>query len=282
MQKITVGCANFGQTYGLLSKKINNNEIKKIFRFCSRNKIKSFDVADSYKGAYSVLAQNKFKTSIDTKVSPDSKWIETIYCENHIKKILKILKKKKINTLYIHHENFLLNKNSKKIISNLHLLKKKKYFKKLGLSIYDFKNLYFYIKKFKFDAIQCPFNVLDQRLYREGHINKLKKLKIKIHVRSIFLQGILLNKKLTIDKKFKKYSRFFKDYFNFLKFKNLNPVDYCLNFIFEFKKLDKIIIGINSKNNLNEILNYKKHKLLNYDLFNSSNDKFIIDPRKWC
>ena len=43
--------------------------------------------------------------------------------------------------------------------------------------------------------IQCPFNVFDQRLISSGAYKRMKARGIKVHVRSIFLQGLLLKEK---------------------------------------------------------------------------------------
>ena len=47
------------------------------------------------------------------------------------------------------------------------------------MSIYDFKELKFLLKKYKFDVIQCPFNILDKRIIFENWVNVLKKKKLK-------------------------------------------------------------------------------------------------------
>ena len=40
--------------------------------------------------------------------------------------------------------------------------------------------------------IQCPYNIFDRRLVNQGGIKYMKRHKIEIHVRSVFLQGLLL------------------------------------------------------------------------------------------
>jgi aryl-alcohol dehydrogenase-like predicted oxidoreductase len=151
----------------------------------------------------------------------------------------------------------------------------------LGISIYDFKNFYNNFREFKFDVVQCPFNIFDQRLINDGHLKKLKKLKLKIHVRSIFLQGLLINIKFKDKVKFKKYKKFLDKYFSYLDILNIKPLDLCLNFVFKYKYIDKIIVGINSKKQLEQILNFKQIRFKNYDLFNYSHKKQLIDPRRW-
>ena len=45
-------------------------------------------------------------------------------------------------------------------------------------------------KPYKPDVIQLPFNVFDNRFQVTGKLKKLKRLKVEIHARSIFLQGL--------------------------------------------------------------------------------------------
>ena len=104
--------------------------------------------------------------------------------------------KKKYNSCYgvtIRRPNLLLKTKGKKIFHLLNQLKKNKKISKIGITIYDTKNLNSIIKKFKIDFIQLPYNFLNYEVF-----NKTKKLiqrkKIEIHLRSIFLQGLLLKK----------------------------------------------------------------------------------------
>ena len=61
----------------------------------------------------------------------------------------------------------------------------------------------FLLKKFPIDVVQVPFNILDQRLNNNLFKKIISRKKIEVHVRSIFLQGILVDKKL-IPSKIKK------------------------------------------------------------------------------
>ena len=61
---------------------------------------------------------------------------------------------------------------------------------KIGVSIYDPDEIYYIKKKFKPDIIQIPFNIIDRRIISKRRLKFFKN--IKIQVRSIFLQGLLL------------------------------------------------------------------------------------------
>lgn len=281
INKITIGCANIGHIYGIDPNKVKSKEIIKIFKFCNKKKIRFFDTADSYKNSYKILKTNTYNIELDTKILISDKWSNYEFCKKSVDNIKKKINEKKIDTLYVHNPEFLLRKDSEKIIDNLKKLKKIRYYKKLGVSIYDFEIFFKDFQKFKFDVVQCPFNIFDQRLIKDGYLNKFKKLKLKVHIRSIFLQGLLVNKKFKESTKFNKYKRLLNNYFLYLKDKKIKPLDLCLNYVFKYKKLDKIIIGINSKKQLDDIVNFKQISFNNYDLFDYSHKKELIDPRKW-
>lgn len=70
-------------------------------------------------------------------------------------------------------------------------------------------------------------------------------------------------------------------FINFCQKKNLNKYDVALSHVFNKKYIDKIIVGVHNKNQLNHILKFKKNKNTKFlKKFNSNNLK-LIDPRKW-
>ena len=170
------------------------------------------------------------------------------------------------NGLPIEHEEFLAAENEAKI-------------KKIGLSIYDFEKAIKILKKFKFDIIQCPYNVIDRRLDKKNYINFFKKKKIEIHVRSIFLQGLLLMKNRP--KKFKKWIKIFDLWDQVIKRGNFKPESHAINFVLKNKIINKIVIGFENSHQLMKVfMNYKKLNC-NYSNKIKSNDLNLINPNNW-
>ena len=277
--KIIIGTANFGQNYGISKKRVDMRSAKVVCNYAIKNKIKYLDTATSYKNSNKIIKNLNKKIEIITKVLPNKKWINFDYCLNEIKKIQSELNNKNINTLLFHDENFLLKKEGYQVYLNLIKLKKKKLFKNIGVSIYDFDNLNYLIEKYSFDIVQCPFNIFDQRLIKTNWLSKLKRIGIKIHARSIFLQGLLLNKNFNnnnISQKWKKDLMYFNEYANN---NNINLIDLCMTFVTRYK-LNGYVIGIENLENLKKIIFFKKVKKFNFKMF-STNKKKLIDPRKW-
>ena len=182
--KIILGSANFDQKYGIKKNLIKKNEVKKLFNFAIKNKIKTIDTSPNYSQSEKIigaLGNNKFK--IISKIPKIPKDIKEKDIQKWIKKkaanSLKNLKIKKFECLLLQDSNSLLSKNGKLIYQSIKNIKKIKLTKKIGISIYDFKTLEKILNKFKFDLIQVPFNILDQRLLKSGLLKIIKKKKYK-------------------------------------------------------------------------------------------------------
>ena len=188
--------------------------------------------------------------------------------------------KKKIYGILIQNAEILLSDKAEIVYDTLLNLKKEQAFEKIGISIYNFKTLELVIKKFAIDFVQLPYNILDQRLSNKKIIKILKKNKIEIHARSIFLQGLLTNNKIKLPKKLSKLENGLKKWRKWIKEKNINPAHACIDFALRNNNIDKLVIGFNSKNNFADVIKFKKTKL-NFNNLNIKISQNLLDPRRW-
>ncbi len=284
--KLVLGVANLNQSYGLNNEKTSEKKSIEIINY-SKDKIKYIDTASAYSGFNNILYKiNLEKFKINTKISDiKGKDFNEVYSDinKKINLCLKNYKKKKINILFLHRPREILNKRrGKYIIKSLKKLKQKKIIKQIGFSIYSTSEILVLIKTYKPDIIQGPFSLFDQRILNSGVLKILKKKNIKFQARSIFLQGIILNKKILNNEKFKIHKALLLRWFNWLKTEKLDPELVLINFIKKHRyNLDSVII---SAKNLRQIkknfLYFKKRRetnLINLGIIS----KKIIDPRKW-
>ena len=235
--KIALGTANFGQKYGLAGKIIKSDKkIKKIIQFANNSKIKLIDTSNNYGSSETLLGNNNlknFKIITKLKISNDEKKsnnLENIVF-NKVQESLLKLNIKKLYAILLHESNDLKSNKRHKLIKVLKKLKKRNLVSKIGISIYNPKELNFIWPFWKPDIVQCPFNILDRRIYESGWLKKLKKNKTEIHVRSIFLQGLLLQNEKSMPRKFKKWKNIFKKWNNYCKKENISKIQGCINFI---------------------------------------------------
>ena len=284
--KIILGSANFDQIYGIKKNFIKKSEIKKLFDLALKNEIKIIDTSPLYNESEKIIGllnNNRFKIISKIPKPPKNIKRENIkkWLKQNVMISLKNLKIKKFECLLLHNANSLLCKNGDEIYKGIRNMKINGFTSKIGVSIYDFNVLDKILKKFKFNLIQAPFNILDQRLVEKGWLKKLKKRKIEVHARSIFLQGILLLKHNQLPKKLIKLSKKLMVWENWLKKNKFSSLQVCLSFVLNQRQLDGIVVGYNNTNQLNQILKLKQIKN-NFSLPNLNiKDKKLIDPREW-
>ena len=182
---------------------------------------------------------------------------------------LKKLKVSKIDSLLFHNPNDLKNVSYKYVLDWLEDLKSKNLLERIGLSIYEYNDLE-KISLDQFQIIQIPFSIYDQRPLNNGIIEELKKNKISIHARSIFLQGLILQDcKLWPDflsEGFKFHHEKYLRKFKFLKKRYSRGNDEITFFIDDF---EAVTIGISSFEEFNQIL----------DIYEKLSKEILFDPK---
>ena len=107
--------------------------------------------------------------------------------------------------------------------------------------------------KFKPDIVQLPLNAFDQRADRQGTLKKLKSQGVEIHIRSVFLQGLLLMKPENINDYFMPWRGVIKTWNKFCEDRNWTPLEAALKYVYQHPEIDKYIVGISTMNQLVEI-----------------------------
>ncbi len=283
-RNISLGAAQFGSKYGVTNKtKLSLDQIRKILNIAYKSKITNIDSAYNYGNAefnLGKIGMKKWKVSSKFPKIPQNCDPET-WISNCVTKSLDRLKINQLETLFIHDTDNVKNFSYyKKIFDSMDLLKKRGFLKKIGISIYSPFIVYKLASDFKIDVIQSPANVFDDRIFDKKIQRIIKNHNIELEIRSIFLQGLLLEKPENIPKKFKKFYPFFKKIDDISKNNNFSKISVALSILkkYEYKK---IIIGVNSSNQLIEIINNFKINNIKIPKFNIKNKKYLINPFLW-
>jgi aryl-alcohol dehydrogenase-like predicted oxidoreductase len=286
MPRLALGTAGFGGAYGVTKQWCvpSLNEIGRILATAEKNNIDLLDTAIAYGNCEERLGKvgvKKFK--IITKIPRIPK------AENNIEKWLfyqcqSSLKRLKIESLYgllLHEPEQLLSFGvGEKISKVLQLLKKRGIVEKIGISIYCPSKLNRLSIILPLDIIQAPVNIFDQRFLNNNVVKFLKKNKVKLHCRSIFLQGLMLLPETGLPKKFKKWENLFLAYRNFLKQNKKTAVEACVSFVRAQPEIDRIVFGINNRKQLIQILKaYNNKENIPHPNLKCSDTDLILPPR---
>ncbi len=292
MKTFSLGMAQLGMKYGITSKGKEYDEeyAFELLKYAIEKKnVKMLDSARAYGRANKIIGKlknGKAELKITNKVSGDSRGIskenDRKIWQKELEDLLEEMNINRLETLLIHRSNN-MDKENENLINWLEEQKENELIANIGVSIYEKNDLEKTRMKI-IDIIQLPLSIYDQRAVKNGLIKEVNKKGIKVQTRSLFLQGLILNDckqwPINIDKNLKEHHI---KWYKYLKGKNLEPLDACMNFCRSIKEIDSIVIGIDNKGQLDMIANkWNDRVLIEKDLSHEEwSSEYDIDPRQW-
>lgn len=125
---------------------------------------------------------------------------------------------------------------------------------KIGISIYGPDELDQLPTFMDLDIVQAPFNILDQRMATSGWIARLQEAGCELHVRSIFLQGLLLMQAAARPAYFSRWSALWENWESWLLEAGLTPLQACLRHALNTPGIAKVVLGVDNAAHLADIL----------------------------
>lgn len=218
--RLAIGTANWGKPYGLSGKQVPREEQKDILDYCQSSGIDTIDTATAYDWDWS-------------RVNSYFNLVIKINENDSIKRIQEIIAQRP----------YCLMAHSPKVFGQIQDFTRHTPVKR-GVSVYESSDFHHYFER-AVDVVQIPYSLFDKRA--EPFLES--KFHIETHVRSVFLQGRILE-----------------------KVKPHEAIAFCLM----NPCVDKVIIGVDSLQQLKDNLRYF-HRLNEMEI----KDEQIIDPRKW-
>ncbi|WP_217320622.1 aldo/keto reductase [Psychrobacter sp. DAB_AL32B] len=285
-QKLALGTAQFGLKYGLanMADKVPGDMVEQLLKIASAFNITMLDTAISYGDSEKILGRYNLATfNIVSKlpeVPLDCLKVEE-WVEKQVLASLKRLKISKLQALLLHRPAQLLGTNGEKIYKSILKLKEQGMVEQIGVSVYGPDELSELIKRFDFDVIQAPMNILDRRMENTGMLKQLKKAGVAIHVRSAFLQGLLLMPSEKTPVYFTPWVPLIKQYHQWLNQQSLSPLQACLSYLNQHSDIDKIIVGVDDIWQLKQIIAAIDTPITDIPDFLQSVDEGLINPSRW-
>ena len=188
-----LGTVQFGMEYGLknvIDKRITIEEVEKIFDYFFSNGGIFVDTASNYGNSEEIIS--KFLPRNAKVISKYSIYKDTKNIIREVENSLENLSIDELDTAMIHNPDALIqNTDALAILSEV---KERSLCKNIGISIYSYNDISSSINEISnlIDVIQIPANAFDNRFFVE--VEKRKKIleEIRVDIRSIFLQGLLL------------------------------------------------------------------------------------------
>tara|TARA_B110000027_G_scaffold129230_1_gene150556 strand:- start:8724 stop:9584 length:861 start_codon:yes stop_codon:yes gene_type:complete len=285
LSKLILGTVQFGLDYG-----INNisglPSLEKVFSILNsaKGECSCLDTASGYGvseeriGLYHLKHPDKI-FDVNTKFSKG-------VIDNPLKEIEIALLKLNIpiiNTMMFHSlDDFSLNQEKMK-----NLLKEGKgnYFKKFGVSVYTVEELEKLKNIDQIEVVQVSFNLLDNHTKKGAILSELKALGKEIHVRSCFLQGLFFKSNNDLQENLKCAIKYLDDLNHIAKTNNYSMGELALSYCISKPYIDKVIIGVDSKDQLQQNLKWAS-LTLNEEVERTIDcidikEEVLLNPSKW-
>ena len=194
---------------------------------------------------------------------------------------LSRLRISRVRGLLVHHAPDLLAPGGEYIYDMLRHLKSEGLVEQIGVSVYDAEAADCVLEKYSLDLIQVPINIFDKRLIDSGALERWSRAGLEIHARSAFLQGLLLAEPSQLPEQFRSVaptlSRFHADCVTC----GVSPKSAALHYLLQLNPISKILIGIDSEQQLTEIFSAFPERLdMQWDSYRIENVD-ILNPAHW-
>ena len=156
---------------------------------------------------------------------------------------------------------------------------------KIGCSVYDPTQFFVLQQRYPLGLVQLPYNIYDQRYVTSGMADAAKSSGVEVHVRSAFLQGLLLVEPSKLPLHFaglrEQHAALWAQY----EALGLSPLQAALGFCLASPEIDKVIVGCEQPEQLDGILHAAQaivspESLRSLSRF-ASHDEVVINPLLW-
>lgn len=259
--RLGLGTVQWGTAYGIsnLAGITSEGEVARILAAAGSHGVNLLDTAVAYGQAEAVLGRNDlgcFRIVTKTPVFKSEKIVED-HAQALTDSLLSSLRTLAVPRLYgllVHHADDLLAPGGWRLVATLQALKTQGLVDKIGVSIYRDDQLEQLLNFFIPDVVQLPLNVFDQRLILNGRLAQLKAMGVEIHVRSAFLQGLLLMEPTLVPAYFSPIAPLFQAWHGRVKEHHMSPVQAALAFVRDQSSVDVVLVGVSSVNEFSECL----------------------------
>jgi aryl-alcohol dehydrogenase-like predicted oxidoreductase len=283
--KLVLGTANFGVRYGLTGTAggLREEDLDRICQLSRDAGVRLLDSAIAYKGSHEVIAKvfsNEFGIVTKLPSVPAG-----VHASTFIRQAVELatiqLQPKNIYGLLLHDSSQLLGQRGPDIFCELLEQREQGNFDRIGVSVYSPDEAFSILNRFDIDLIQIPFSAFDRRLVESGLLRQLKSASVEVHVRSIFLQGLLTMNSWPAP--FDELTILKAAWLELCNTEGLTAMECSLAAVASELALDGFVVGVRGYNDLMEIIRFlKSFRGFAPDLSAlPAVPTNLIDPRLW-
>ena len=291
--RLALGTVQFGIPYGIADRVTQTPpaEVETILQIASDLGIGLLDTAVAYGTSETILGQTlaaigktqAFATI--SKVPPLSLAADPAGAAGSlittVEKSLERLRQNRLYGLLVHDACDLYEQYGPGVLTALHDIKARGLAARIGFSAYNGTEVDRALAVFEPDFVQVPISILDQRLVRSGHLSRLKRMQVEIHVRSVFLNGLLLMNPAELSEFFAPIRGHLESLRVEIAEAGMTALESALGFVRGQPDVGVVVIGVNSAGELREcVAAWERSSALDLRAY-ALDEECFVNPKFW-
>jgi aryl-alcohol dehydrogenase-like predicted oxidoreductase len=285
--KLALGTVQFGLDYGIANQRgqVTSAEARSILAEARANGMTMLDTAIAYGDSEQRLGEigiPGWQVVSKLPAVPDNCQDITRWVGECVQGSLQRLKIPSLHGLLLHRPQQLLQEGGDELYAALQQLRREGLVRKTGISIYGPDELDALCPRYSFELVQSPFSLVDRRLLRSGWLDKLTGQGTEVHVRSIFLQGLLLMSPTERPRKFDRWGALWSRYEAWLGQVGLSPLQVCVRYALSVAAIGQVVVGVDSLAQLREITQAANGSCPAVPSELTSEEPDLVSPARWA
>lgn len=281
MIELALGTAQFGMAYGVAGRghAVPENEVRAILRRAHELGVRVLDTASVYgdiEGRLATLAGDA-PFSVVTKLPPLPAGVSAADTDSFVKAAIRGARARLgslLHTMLFHRAEDLLGPQGDAAWRACESDGENRGLR-FGVSCYEPATLQQICQRLPIATAQLPGNALDQRLYAAARTD------VEIHLRSLFLQGLLLMPLEQAVARVPAASSALARFHDWCRVRGLSALEAALAFAKGLPGVRVCVVGVDSQAHLEAIAAAWSNAPVLRDVAVQSDDLDVIDPRRW-
>ncbi len=285
-RRLALGTVQFGVPYGVAntSGQVPLETARAMVQVASANGIDTLDTAIGYgesEQALGKIGMDGLNVVSKLLPLPASVTDAHAWALSEAEASLARLGVSQLHGLLLHRSSDLSGPQGAALYAAMRELQQAGKVRKIGVSIYAPAELDAHECTYTFDLIQAPFNLVDHRLASSSWLKRLRDQGCEVHVRSAFLQGLLLMQRNAIPPKFAPWNALWDRWHAWLKQHDMDAVRACLAYPLSFPEIDRVVVGALDVAQLRQIALAAGHTPTAPLPDIACEEENLINPAKW-
>lgn len=284
--KLAIGTAQFGLRYGVANTggQVCLDEASRILQLARERGLDTLDTASAYGNSEDVLGEiGVVDWRVISKIPALPADVPDVYgwVLSQVQNSLDRTKLKLLDAVMLHKPSDMLGSNQRGYLSAFETIKAKGFAKAVGYSVYSPEELPEFCEILWPDIVQVPFNVFDRRIKQSGWLDRLNQQGTRVHVRSVFLQGLLLMPEHARPSWFSRWNQLLSRWDQLCVDSGASPAAVALNFALDEPGIERVVVGVESTKQLAQLLGTQTRQLGPLLDGLACEDVELIEPYRW-